>query len=498
MDLIDLRIESGDERLKNHMETGNKNAKYTSWQIQNEIINFCGETIKNMVVEDVKKAAAYSIMADETGDVAGKEQLSVGVRFFDQKNMIIREEFLGYVELQAQDAKTISTTIEKFIEKCNFDPNKCVGQGYDGCPTMSGFATGVQKRLQEIFPSALYFHCASHRLNLTVNDLNAVPEVRNTIATIKNIINFFRESPQRRARAPNVSKLCETRWSEKHKSVGDFKKHFVELVNALQTLSEEGNNETKPVAFQLHAAATNSVFIICVCIISKYSALLEPVVNILQSKSLDLFKCAEHIKRICSTIEEHRSDAENTMKAILKDAEAIAAKLEIDLKLPRTAARQQNRPNPPFSQPDEYWRRSLLIPYLDSLSTSLTERFPDNNSPAYSLLSFHPSNMLQKSIEELKATCHDVANFYKLENLEHEIEVWYNVWKTKNLNEDYLKSLDLIDVFEEANELFPSMKLALEIAMALPCTTATGTIIQHLTKSEDLASINDGRGPPQW
>lgn len=264
---------------------------------------------------------------------------------------------------------------------------------------MSGTSSGVQKRLQIIYTCALYFHCASHKLNLTVNDVNRVPEIRNTISTIKDIINFFRESPQRRESAPNLSKLCETRWSEKYKGIARFKDHFVELVNALEKLSKEGNRETKPVAFQLHSAATNSAFILCVCIIAKYSALLEPVVDILQKKSLDLFKCANHIKRICSAIVEHRSNADKTMKEILNDAEAIAKELDIVLQLPRTAQRQQHRPNPPFSTADEYWRRSLLIPYSDSLSTSLTERFADDNSPAYSLLSIHPSNMLQKSIE---------------------------------------------------------------------------------------------------
>lgn len=76
--------------------------------------------------------------------------------------------------------------------------------------------------------------------------------------------------------------------------------------------------------------------------------------------------------------------------------------------------------------------------------------------------------MLQKSIEEVKATCQKIANFYKIDHLESDIEIWFNLCKSKKL-----KSLDLVDVFEEAKEFFPSVKLALEIAMALPCTTAT-------------------------
>lgn len=80
--------------------------------------------------------------------------------------------------------------------------------------------------------------------------------------------------------------------------------------------------------------------------------------------------------------------------------------------------------------------------------------------------------MMQKDIAEMKVLCHDIANFYNIENLENEVEVWYNVWKEKNLVAEDLKRLDLVDVYEEAKEFFPSIKHALEIALALPCTTA--------------------------
>nr|CAI5851883.1 unnamed protein product [Callosobruchus analis] len=79
---------------------------------------------------------------------------------------------------------------------------------------MAGKEGGVQAILRKKYPRALYFHCSSHKLNLVVNDANAVPEIRNTVATVKDVITFFRESTTRRNYAPNLSRLCETRWSE--------------------------------------------------------------------------------------------------------------------------------------------------------------------------------------------------------------------------------------------------------------------------------------------
>lgn len=150
------------------------------------------------------------------------------------------------------DAKSIANTIDNFIQSYGLDPMKCVGQGYDGASTMSGIHNGVQKVLQEIYPKALFFHCASHKLNLVVNDSNCVSEIRNTISTVKEIIKFFRESVLRRKYAPNIPTFCETRWSQKYKSIFIFKTHFEKIIEGLEKLSKEGNAETRPKAFQLH------------------------------------------------------------------------------------------------------------------------------------------------------------------------------------------------------------------------------------------------------
>ena len=227
-DLLLLRIESGDNVLKNNFEA-KKNAKYTSPTIQNELICLNGDVLQSLIIEDIKKCAAYSFLADETADLSGKEQLSIGVRFFDQSKSLIREEFVGFVVLTGMDAESIAASIKAFAVKMDLDPKKCVGLGFDGCATMAGKTGGVQQILKEYFPNSLYFHCASHRLNLVVNDLNAVAEIRNTISTIRDIINFFKESVIRRKYVPNIHSFCETRWSEKYASISDFKKSFLEI-----------------------------------------------------------------------------------------------------------------------------------------------------------------------------------------------------------------------------------------------------------------------------
>jgi hypothetical protein len=45
---------------------------------------------------------------------------------------------------------------------------------------MSGVYSGVQARIKEIQPRVIYVHCASHNLNLVLNDcIKAIPQLRN-------------------------------------------------------------------------------------------------------------------------------------------------------------------------------------------------------------------------------------------------------------------------------------------------------------------------------
>lgn len=160
----------------------------------------------------------FSVLDDESADISSTELLSIGVRYLrydkDDKKTIICEEFLGYVPAHELNAKAISETIIRFLKDCNFDLNKPVGQGYDGCTAMAGHIVGVQKN--DKYPSAVFFHCARHILNLAINDLNTGSEVRNTAETTKDIIIFLKRVPTlRRNRIPNIPLFFETRWTAK-------------------------------------------------------------------------------------------------------------------------------------------------------------------------------------------------------------------------------------------------------------------------------------------
>ncbi|XP_067127711.1 small ribosomal subunit protein mS39 [Centruroides vittatus] len=103
------------------------------------------------IIKEVKEAEAYSVLADETADISGTEQLSIGLRYFHEKNNEVQEVFVRFVEVKDLDAKSVAQTIDEFLTKEQLIPVKCVGLGFDGCSTMSGKEGGIVARLATLY-----------------------------------------------------------------------------------------------------------------------------------------------------------------------------------------------------------------------------------------------------------------------------------------------------------------------------------------------------------
>ncbi|CAH2012022.1 unnamed protein product [Acanthoscelides obtectus] len=121
-----IKIDAGDQTLGNHLFTAAGNSKYTSHRIQNEIISLAGEVLLRSVVEEANSSKYFSVLADETADIAGHEQLSIGIRYVFEQNdkFTLKEEFLGFVKLDRLNADSIASSILQFLEKSGLSLDK--------------------------------------------------------------------------------------------------------------------------------------------------------------------------------------------------------------------------------------------------------------------------------------------------------------------------------------------------------------------------------------
>ena len=181
----------GDTNLKHHLETTAQNARYTSPEIQNELIDCCGELIIEKIAVIVKESRHYSILADEATDCAMKGQMALILRSVD-KNNIIREEFVSFLECRnGLTGVGLYQTINKFLGSVGLDILDCHGQGYDGAGAVAGKDKGLQAQICRVNLKTLYTHCASYRLNLAVVASCKEERIRNVMEQIKEMFNFF-------------------------------------------------------------------------------------------------------------------------------------------------------------------------------------------------------------------------------------------------------------------------------------------------------------------
>ena len=173
----------------------------------------------------------------------------------------------------------------------------------------------------------------------------------------------------------------------------------------------------------------------------------------------------------------------------------------VELSVPRIAQKQIHRSNAPDETAIEYWGRSLIIPYLDSLTLSLNVRFSHENTPAFALSHLHPSYMLKMASKDFKKNAKSFKEFYELGDISAELDLWYNLWKNNDLPGDKLKDIEVTALLEKANIIFTATRHALLVLRAFPSTTATverSFSTLRTSKGKDMAQKYNGREQTDW
>jgi Domain of unknown function (DUF4371)/hAT family C-terminal dimerisation region len=485
--LLRYRSKNGDNVLKEHLKTSGCKSMYTSPLIQNEIINLFGDLIQSKILERVSKTNFYTILADETTDISQIEQFSLCIRYVDEQVFSIREDFLTFVPVYDISGEGLANTIKETLKKIGFDLNKIRGQGYDGAAAMRGRFRGVQAIIKDMYPKALYTHCVSHSLNLCLSDATKSQDIRNAFGIISECCSFFNSSAKRttvlknkikeikpNSQSTKLKSLCETRWVLRHEAVMLFKEFVEPVVAALEEVQNEcsGTDSSKRANSLLHCIC-NFNFLISICVSSKLLSYTYNLSKYLQSKNIDLFNALNQVSDVISVFHSIRENVDLKFNNIYKEAKDVAEKLNIEPKMPRICSSQRNRSNVPSNNIEEYYKKSIFIPYLDDLMMALNERFIPHNETITSLQYVLPSIVVEKPFSYLKKA----VGFYEndLPGLNDVIEAEYEIWQAKWKNiEDNLRPTTAIQALSVCDNLmYPNMYELLKILAIIPVSTAT-------------------------
>ena len=205
MELLSLIAESNTD-LHYHLST-NKVFSGTSGKIQNDLITAIAEVMGEEIRREVNKAPFVSVMVDETTDASNAAQLALVLRYVTATG--VKERFVRFEDVTSgKRADDITGLIIRFLVE-----NECLGKVvalcFDGAAVMSSGLNGVQAKVKERAPLALFIHCYAHRLNLVLTQgASKLKECKIFFAHLNGLAAFFSRSPRR---TQLLDEICQRR-----------------------------------------------------------------------------------------------------------------------------------------------------------------------------------------------------------------------------------------------------------------------------------------------
>ena len=159
---------------------------------------------RRSIVKEIQSKDFYAILADESTDVTKLEQLSFSIRSCDEK-YAVKEDFVGIYDCcHGISSDALMSYIKDILLRCNLDPTKVAGIGFDGASAMQSLAA----KLKEVCgDQASYFHCLAHCNELIVKDAHEVsPLLSESLGICQSLYAIVGAYPKRVALLENVQK----------------------------------------------------------------------------------------------------------------------------------------------------------------------------------------------------------------------------------------------------------------------------------------------------
>ena len=350
-----------------------KNATYIHHRSQNEMVEVIGKyIIQQDIINEIKEAKIHTILCDEVTS-SNDEIMSLCIRFVDAIKQI-REEFIDFIDVERITGEVLFEAVVNFYKRNDIHLEDLRGQCYDGASNMSALKKGLSGRVLEVNPKALYTHCTSHVLNLSIVAACKENTIQMVLTQMTSLAVYFKYSPKREkllehvvevgTRDHSISQrkvivgLCKTRWAERDKAYEHlFYLGFPFIVKALEIINGTcQDSELYPESFitgwdpaakndatsHLHALCSFGTIIGVVTLYRLFHP-LAMITKSLQGKAVDIVKAFKDIEAVKGDYHAVRSGVVNEFCKIYDQAERLGKLVGVEPIMPRIAQRQSHR-----------------------------------------------------------------------------------------------------------------------------------------------------------
>lgn len=287
------------------------------------------EMKRTIVTNIIDKNLKVSLLVDESTTVSQISSLIIYIRVFIpcNDNIDVKGQpvnlFINLVELSDVTAKGIFNSLIENLRLIGFTKDylkkNLVSFACDGAAVMLGRQSGVSTLLKNMFPSILIWHCANHRLELSVADaVKSVANVNRFKSFMDKLYVIYHASPKNsrelsicaselEVQILKIGRILSTRWvASSFRSVYAVWENYEILVKHFTKAQSDNTRDARDRSMYsgLLDKITSSGFILDLALMCDALQELSELSLELQSRDINMYKAHQKIKLQTKIFEE--------------------------------------------------------------------------------------------------------------------------------------------------------------------------------------------------
>ncbi|XP_042423366.1 uncharacterized protein LOC122010977 [Zingiber officinale] len=283
LEFLDVLTMYNDE-LSKAIAKAPKNAKYTSHDIQKQILHLISMRVKNVIREEIG-VAKYCIIVDESRD-----------------------------ESKRANVYSIENVIYSTLAHYNLDVQNIRGQGYDGASNMRVVAS------KNVTPIHQFFDRLTFIVNIVGSSCKRNDELKNAHADDIAHLIAINELETGRGLNPigTLQRAADTRCSSHLKSLKGLIKMFSASYTVLFKVMDDGLPFQRADATSVYDEMTSFDFVFILHLMNEIMGITDILYQALQSKSQDIINAMELVLSTKNLLQHMRDNKWNDVLAKVK------------------------------------------------------------------------------------------------------------------------------------------------------------------------------------
>ncbi|XP_044745067.1 uncharacterized protein LOC123306930 [Coccinella septempunctata] len=176
--------------------------------------NVIGSRFEKILQEDIKGSfCTYSIIIDESTDISTTKVLGIAIKYFSEKDQMVKTRFLCSVDLQGETAEHLFGAMKVALEERDLHFKNMIGFAADTTNVIFGEKSGVVAKIKEQNPNCILVKCVCHSVALSVSYACRVLP-RGVEQLVKEVYGYFSQSSKRQREFQEFQSFTN---SEQHK-----------------------------------------------------------------------------------------------------------------------------------------------------------------------------------------------------------------------------------------------------------------------------------------